>query len=94
MSQGGTGGSRVGGRGDHSVIGLCPTVAAGIVARLYAFGGLAYAGLLIAWGSTAPLIVFLVGYPAYQFCRARKEAQVLEKAFGDEYRRYKASTWL
>jgi protein-S-isoprenylcysteine O-methyltransferase Ste14 len=61
---------------------------------LYLFGGLAYAGLLIAWGKAVPLIVFLVLYPPYQFFRARKEAQVLEKVFGDEYRRYKASTWL
>ena len=61
---------------------------------VYIFGGLAYAGLLIAWGSAVPLIVFLVLYPIYQFLRARKESQVLEKAFGDEYRRYNASTWL
>ena len=61
---------------------------------VYLFGGLAYAGLFIAWGKAVPLIVFLVAYPPYQFFRARKEAQVLEKAFGDEYRRYKASTWL
>jgi protein-S-isoprenylcysteine O-methyltransferase Ste14 len=61
---------------------------------VYLFGGLAYAGLFIAWGSAVPMIFFLVVYPAYQFFRARKEARVLEKAFGDEYRRYKASTWL
>ena len=35
-------------------------------------------------------LLFLV-YPAYQFLRARKEAEVLEEAFGDEYRRYKAA---
>ena len=61
---------------------------------IYLFGGLAYGGLLIAWGRAIPLIVFVLLYPVYQFLRARKEAQVLEKAFGDEYRRYKASTWL
>jgi protein-S-isoprenylcysteine O-methyltransferase Ste14 len=50
--------------------------------------------VFIAWGKAVPLIVFLVLYPPYQFFRARKEAQVLEKAFGGEYRRYKANTWL
>ncbi len=61
---------------------------------IYLFGGVAYAGLLIAWGKVIPLIVFFLLYPTYQSMRARKEAEVLEKAFGDEYRRYKASTWL
>lgn len=61
---------------------------------IYLFGGLAYGGLFIAWGKIIPLIVFFLLYPFYQFLRARKEAEVLEKAFGDEYRRYKASTWL
>ncbi len=61
---------------------------------VYLFGGLAYGGLLIAWGKVIPLFVFLILYPFYQYLRARKEAQVLEKAFGDEYRRYRASTWL
>ena len=61
---------------------------------IYLFGGLAYGGLFIAWGKPAPLIAFVLLYPVYQLLRARKESQVLEKAFGDEYRRYKASTWL
>lgn len=61
---------------------------------VYLFGGLAYAGLFVAWGQAVPLIVFLVLYPSYQYLRARKEAQILEEAFGDEYRRYKSSTWL
>ena len=61
---------------------------------VYLFGGLAHACLFIAWGRAVPLIVFVALYPLHQFFRARKEAKVLEKAFGDEYRRYKASTWL
>ena len=61
---------------------------------IYLFGGLAYGGLFIAWGKAAPLIAFVLLYPVYQFSRVRRESQVLEKAFGDEYRRYKASTWL
>ena len=61
---------------------------------IYLFGGLAYAGLFIAWGKVIPLIVFFLLFPSYQFLRARNEAKILEKTFGDEYRRYKASTWL
>jgi protein-S-isoprenylcysteine O-methyltransferase Ste14 len=61
---------------------------------IYLFGGLAAAGLLIAWGKVIPLIAFFLFYPIYQFLRARKEAEVLEQKFGDEYRRYRASTWL
>lgn len=61
---------------------------------VYLFGGVAYGGLFIAWGKAVPFVVFLVFYPAWQFTRARKESAVLEKAFGDEYRRYKARTWL
>ena len=61
---------------------------------IYTFGGVAYGGLVLAWGKVVPLIVFLLVYPTYQFMRARKESAVLEKAFGDEYHRYKARTWL
>ena len=61
---------------------------------IYLFGGLAYGGLFIAWGKAIPLIFIFLVYPSYQFLRAKKEAKILEAAFGDEYRRYKASTWL
>jgi protein-S-isoprenylcysteine O-methyltransferase Ste14 len=61
---------------------------------VYLFAGVAYGGMFIALGEVIPLIFFLVFYPAYQFLRARKEAQALEKAFGEEYRRYRAGTWL
>jgi protein-S-isoprenylcysteine O-methyltransferase Ste14 len=61
---------------------------------IYLFGGMAYGGLFIAWGKAGPLIFYFVVYPLYQILRARKESEVLEKAFGDEYRRYKASTWI
>lgn len=61
---------------------------------IYLFGGVGYLGLFIAWGKVIPLIVFLLFYPAWQASRARKENAVLEKAFGEEYRRYKARTWL
>ncbi|MGE5326383.1 MAG: methyltransferase family protein [Deltaproteobacteria bacterium] len=61
---------------------------------IYLFGGVAYGGLFIAWGRLIPLLTFLIVYPAWQYSRARKENAVLEKAFGDEYRRYKAQIWL
>jgi protein-S-isoprenylcysteine O-methyltransferase Ste14 len=61
---------------------------------IYTFGGVAYLGLFIAWGRMIPLVVFCILYPLYQSMRARKESAVLEKAFGDEYRHYKAGTWM
>jgi protein-S-isoprenylcysteine O-methyltransferase Ste14 len=59
---------------------------------IYLFGGIAYLGLFIAWGKLIPLLCFLLIYPV-QILRARKEEKVLEQAFGEEYRRYKAGTW-
>lgn len=60
---------------------------------IYLFAGLAAAGLLIAWGRVIPLVCFVLFYPV-QYLRIRKEEAVLEQAFGEEYRRYKAGTWL
>jgi protein-S-isoprenylcysteine O-methyltransferase Ste14 len=54
--------------------------------------GIAFLGLFIAWGKLIPLVCFLLIYPL-QILRARKEEKVLEQAFGEDYRRYKASTW-
>ncbi len=61
---------------------------------IYLFGGVAYAGLFITWGKVILLVIVFLVYPPYQFVRTRKERAVLEKAFGDEYRRYKARTRL
>ena len=61
---------------------------------IYLFGGVAFLGVYIVWGEVLPLLAFLLLYSLSQAWRARKEAAVLENAFGDEYRRYKASTWL
>jgi len=60
---------------------------------IYLFRGIAILGLFIAWGKLIPLLCFFLIYPAMQIPRARKEGKVLEQAFGEEYRRYKASTW-
>jgi protein-S-isoprenylcysteine O-methyltransferase Ste14 len=59
---------------------------------IYLFRGIAFLGLFIAWGKLIPLLCFLLIYPL-QILRARKEEKVLEQAFGEEYRRYKAGTW-
>jgi protein-S-isoprenylcysteine O-methyltransferase Ste14 len=60
---------------------------------IYFFGGVAFLGVFIAWGNIYALVGFLALYFAMQILRARKESSVLEQAFGDEYRRYKAQTW-
>jgi protein-S-isoprenylcysteine O-methyltransferase Ste14 len=59
---------------------------------VYLFGGIGYVGLFVALGSWTTLGVFLLLY-TYQIPRIKKEERVLEQAFGDDYRRYKASTW-
>ena len=59
---------------------------------IYLFRGIAFLGLFIAWGKLVPLVCLLLIYPL-QILRARKEGKVLEQAFGEEYRRYKAGTW-
>jgi protein-S-isoprenylcysteine O-methyltransferase Ste14 len=72
-------------------------VTTGVYSRIrnpiYFFGGIAYLGLLIAWGYWPAIGLFLLVYVTQQFLRIRKEEKVLEEAFGEEYRRYKASTW-
>lgn len=59
---------------------------------IYLFGELAFAGLFIAWGKLIGFLYFVL-VCAVQILRIRKEEAVLEQAFGEEYRRYKASTW-
>jgi protein-S-isoprenylcysteine O-methyltransferase Ste14 len=59
---------------------------------IYVFGGIGYVGLFIALGNWPALALFLVLY-SYQIARVKKEARVLEQAFGEQYRRYQARTW-
>ena len=71
-------------------------VTGGVYARvphpLYAFLDLALLGLIVAlripW-----LVAVWLALVAVHACVARREARVLEAAFGDEYRRYRAQTW-
>jgi len=59
---------------------------------IYVFGSCVLAGLILALGRPIWLLVF-VGIIPLQIWRAGKESSVLESAFGDEYRKYRASTW-
>lgn len=59
---------------------------------VYVFGAIAIAGLILYLRKPIFLLVLLVLIPM-QVIRARQEQRVLEDRFGDEYRRYKASTW-
>lgn len=59
---------------------------------VYIFGAVAMAGffMIVQRAVLWFLFAFLV---VLQIVRARKEAQVLEAKFGDEYRAYRAQTW-
>jgi protein-S-isoprenylcysteine O-methyltransferase Ste14 len=59
---------------------------------IYVFGSCVIAGLILLLGHPAWLLVFLILIPL-QIWRSGKEASVLEAAFGDEYRKYRARTW-
>jgi protein-S-isoprenylcysteine O-methyltransferase Ste14 len=59
---------------------------------IYFFAGVAYVGLLIALGKIVVLAAFVLFY-SVQLLRIKKEEAVLEQAFGEDYRRYRASTW-
>ena len=51
-----------------------------------------FLGLAIAWSNLIGWIYVLPTVPM-QFLRIRKEEAVLERAFGEKYRVYKARTW-
>ena len=59
---------------------------------IYVFGAMAIAGLLLLLQRPRLWVAFaaLVGM---QVLRARREAEVLESKFGDEYRAYRKQTW-
>lgn len=59
---------------------------------VYVFGALLITGLILYSGQLWWLLALLVLAPV-QILRARKEAMVLEAAFGDEYRAWRARTW-
>jgi protein-S-isoprenylcysteine O-methyltransferase Ste14 len=59
---------------------------------IYVFGSWVVAGAILVFGKPVWLLIFLVLIPL-QLWRAGKESAVLEAAFGEEYRRYRAGTW-
>ncbi|HUJ93691.1 MAG TPA: isoprenylcysteine carboxylmethyltransferase family protein [Terriglobales bacterium] len=59
---------------------------------VYLFGSCTIAGLILLLGRPLWLLIFVIVIPL-QLWRSRKEAQVLEAKFGDEYRAYRARTW-
>ncbi len=59
---------------------------------IYVFGTLLQGGVLMILQKPA-LWIFLVVILIGQTIRARREARVLEAAFGDAYREYRRKTW-
>lgn len=59
---------------------------------VYVFGSLVVAGGILVFGKPVGLLVFVLIIPL-QIWRAGKESAVLEAAFGEEYRTYRAGTW-
>jgi protein-S-isoprenylcysteine O-methyltransferase Ste14 len=59
---------------------------------IYVFGMLMLMGLVLVLQRPEGWLVIVAGMIA-QTIRARKEARVLEAAFGDEYRAYRRKTW-
>jgi protein-S-isoprenylcysteine O-methyltransferase Ste14 len=59
---------------------------------MYVFSSLLIVGLALAiqirW-----VLLFLIVLVPVQLIRARQESQILEQAFGDEYREYHKKTW-
>jgi protein-S-isoprenylcysteine O-methyltransferase Ste14 len=59
---------------------------------IYVFGSCVIAGVILVVGRPVWLLIFVVIIPM-QIQRAKREAAVLEAAFGEEYRKYRAGTW-
>jgi len=59
---------------------------------IYVFGMLLVTGVILVFQNPVLWIILPVLVIA-QTIRARKEARVLESAFGDEYREYRKKTW-
>jgi protein-S-isoprenylcysteine O-methyltransferase Ste14 len=59
---------------------------------IYGFGSMVMAGGILVFGKPVWLLIFLLVIPL-QIWRTGKESAVLESAFGEEYRKYRAGTW-
>lgn len=71
-------------------------VTTGVYSRIrnpiYVFAEFLFAGAAVFFWSWLPLIILLALIPM-QMKRARREAEVLQAAFGDEYTTYRQRTW-
>jgi protein-S-isoprenylcysteine O-methyltransferase Ste14 len=59
---------------------------------IYVFGSMVLAGGILLSGKPVWLLIFLLVIPL-QIWRTGKESAVLEAAFGEAYRKYRAGTW-
>ncbi len=59
---------------------------------IYVFGSMVMAGWILVFGKPVWLLIFVLVIPS-QIWRTGKESAVLEAAFGEEYRKYRAGTW-
>jgi protein-S-isoprenylcysteine O-methyltransferase Ste14 len=59
---------------------------------IYVFGGVLVVGIILVLQKPA-LWMVLIAVVVGQTIRARREARVLEDAFGDAYREYRRKTW-
>lgn len=59
---------------------------------IYVFGSWVLAGGILVFGKPVWLLIFVLLIPL-QMWRTGKESAVLEAAFGEEYRNYRARTW-
>ncbi len=59
---------------------------------IYVFSALVIVGMILFIGQPWLFLFFAVLIPV-QFYRSRKESQVLEAKFGEDYRRYRQKTW-
>ncbi len=59
---------------------------------IYVFGAIGLAGVFVFLHLLVLCLAFLALIPM-QILRAKKEAQALENAFGNEYREYRKKTW-
>ncbi len=59
---------------------------------IYLFGGLVFTGVSLYIDQPRALWLFVVLIPL-QIYRARREEQILQARFGDEYQQYKSRTW-
>jgi protein-S-isoprenylcysteine O-methyltransferase Ste14 len=59
---------------------------------IYVFGMVLFVGLVLVF-QIPELWIVLIVLVIVQIIRARREADVLEEAFGDEYREYRRKTW-